>query len=70
MNEYGKNSYTVKTKRPFWGMHTCFGHETQTGVVRILVIFQHRSMFSHKKKNSRRDLLNDVTEHRPIVKNN
>ena len=26
---------------------TCFGYETKTGVLRILVIFQHGPMFSH-----------------------
>jgi len=34
--------FTVKTKS-----NTCFGCETETGVVRILVIFQDRTMFSH-----------------------
>jgi len=28
-------------------MYTCFGFETKTGVVRILIIFQDRHMFSH-----------------------
>ena len=37
-----------KNKPPCFGVRpTCFGHETKTGVVHILVIFQHRPMFSH-----------------------
>ena len=40
---------TVKIKPPFWGMSTCFGYETKTGVVHILVIFQDKIMFSHIK---------------------
>ena len=39
---------TVKKKTPFWRMlYTCLGRETKTGLVRILVIFQDRLMFSH-----------------------
>ena len=41
------NWSTVKTKPRFGGCHTCFGCETKTGVVRILLIFQGRPMFSH-----------------------
>jgi len=37
---------TVKTKPPFW-YNTCFGCETETGVVRILVILKDRPMSSH-----------------------
>jgi len=40
--------FIVKTKTPFWGMLYLFWVcETKTGVVRILVIFQDRHMFSH-----------------------
>jgi len=44
------NENTVKTKPRVWignAIYTCFGYETKTGVVRILVIFQDRPMFSH-----------------------
>jgi len=34
-----------KTRPPFWEM--LLEYETKTGVVRILVIFQHRPMLSH-----------------------
>jgi len=37
----------VLTKPGFRGFYGCFGSETKTGVVRILVIFQDRPMFSH-----------------------
>ena len=38
-----------KNKTPVLGnaRYTRFGYETKTGIVRILVIFQHRPMFSH-----------------------
>jgi len=36
----------VKTKTRLGECYTCFGYETKTGVVRILVIFQDRPMFS------------------------
>jgi len=44
-----KNFLTVKTctKKSCRRMYTCFGCETKTGIVRILVIFQHRRVFSH-----------------------
>jgi len=38
---------TVNTKYPFWGMLYLFRVWTKKVVVRILVIFQHRPMFSH-----------------------
>jgi len=39
--------------------------------MRVLVISQHRPMFSHtSKESSRRDLLNDMAEHWDILKNN
>jgi len=59
-----KKKITVKTKYPFWGMlYTCVGCETKTGVVRILVIFQHRRMSATSMESSRRDLSNDMAEH-------
>jgi len=37
-----------KNKTPFLGMlYTCFGYEMKTGLVRILVIFQDRPVFSN-----------------------
>jgi len=36
-----------KNKTSFGECYTYFGCETKTGVVRILVIFQGRPMFSH-----------------------
>jgi len=43
-----ENSWnTVKTKPRFGERYAGFGHDTKTGVVRILVIFQDRTMFSH-----------------------
>jgi len=38
---------TVKKNSRFRECYACFGFGTKTGVVRILVILQHRSMFSH-----------------------
>jgi len=38
---------TVKTQPRFGEFYPCFGHETKTKVVRILVIFRDRPMFSH-----------------------
>ena len=44
---------------------------TKKGVVRILAIFQHGGLCSATSINSsRRDLLNDMAEHIPILKNN
>jgi len=40
-------SHIVKTKSCFRECYTCFGYETKTGVVLILVIFQCKSLFSH-----------------------
>ena len=48
-------------------LYTCFGYETQTGVGRIIVIFQGRPTAT-SLESSRRDLLNDVAEHRSILK--
>jgi len=45
-------------------------YETKTGVVRILAIFQHRLCSATSMESSRGDLLNDMAEHRPILKNN
>jgi len=36
----------VKPKPSFWKCYACFGYENKTGFERILVIFQHRPMFS------------------------
>ena len=49
---------------------TCFGCETKTAVICILVIFQHGSTvcLATSKKSPCRDLLNDLAEHRPILK--
>jgi len=48
--------YFSQQKPRFWECYTCFGCETKTGVVRILVIFQGRPMFSHNWKLSPRPL--------------
>ena len=40
-------SYTVKTNTRFGECCTCFGCETKTGLVRVLVSFWGRLMFSH-----------------------
>ena len=49
----------------------CFGYEIKTGVVRILVIFQDRPVFSYiDGKLTPRPLLNDMDELRSILKNN
>jgi len=47
---------------------TCFGYETETGVVRILVKVELSSAIS--MESSCRDLKNDMAEHRSILKNN
>jgi len=60
-------SITVKTKPRFGKCCTCFGCETKTGVVRILVIFQLCSAISFKR--SRRELFIDVAERWSILKN-
>jgi len=39
-NKYSKSEISV------YAIYTCFGYKTKTGVVRILVIFQDRPMFS------------------------
>jgi len=44
MNLHSTSDYS-KNKTSFWG--TCFGCETKTEVVCILVIFLDRPMFSH-----------------------
>jgi len=50
--------------------YTCFGYKTKSGVVCILIIFQCRPMFSHiNMESSRRDLWNDMAEHRSILEN-
>jgi len=41
-----RDRLTIKTKPRFGECYTCFGYETKTGVVRILVIFEDRPMFS------------------------
>jgi len=38
---------TKKERKTWVWEYTCFGCETKTKVVRILVFFQHRHMFSH-----------------------
>jgi len=53
---------TVKTNSRFGELYTCFGRETKTRMVRILVIFQDRPMFSHIIQRSRRELSIDVAE--------
>jgi len=45
--EEKKTFRSVKTNLRFGECRTCFGYEIKTGVVRILVIFQRRPMFSH-----------------------
>jgi len=42
---------TVKTKPRFGECYTCFGCQTKTGVVRILVIFQDKPTFNHIIQN-------------------
>jgi len=37
----------LKANHLFWVVLVCFGCKHETGVVRILAIFQHRPMFSH-----------------------
>jgi len=46
--------------------YTCLGNETKTGVVRILVIFQRRPMFSHINGKLSPRPLNDMAEYTPI----
>jgi len=64
--------WTAQQKQtPCFGeCYTSFGYETKTGVVRILVDFQHSPMLTTSMESSRRDLLNDMAERRPILKNN
>jgi len=51
--------------------YTCFGRETKTGVLRILVIIQDRPLFSHIiLKVARREIFTDAAGHRSISKNN
>jgi len=42
-----KKGTQLKRNTCFRERHTCFGCETETGVFRIIVVFQDRSMFSH-----------------------
>jgi len=61
---------TVETKpRRFGECHTCFGCETKTVVVRIMVIFKIGLCSAISFKRSRRELSIDVAEHRPMLKN-
>ena len=46
-NLFLRGLLTVKTKSRFGERYSCFGCETKTGVVRILVVFHVRLMFSH-----------------------
>jgi len=46
------------------------GYETKTGEVRTSVIFNVERSSATSMESSRRDLLNDVAEQRPILKNN
>jgi len=62
------NLITVKIN-PRFGECYLFG-VTKTEVVRILVIFHRRPMFSHINISSRRNLLSDMAEHTLILKNN
>jgi len=65
--------YTVITTRQFLGDDVpVLGKQqrgNKTGVVRILVIFQHRHMLSYiDRKLSPRPFLNDMAEHWSILK--
>jgi len=57
--------YTVKTEPLFWECCTCFGYETKTGIVRILL-----DLCSATSIESCCRDLNAMDEHRPILKNN
>jgi len=59
---------TVKIKPRFGECYTCFGCETETGVVRMLVIFQDRVCSAISFKRSRRELPIDVAEHTSTLK--
>ena len=62
---------TVKTEHPFKGIcGTSSGYETKTRVVRILVIFQDRPMFSRINELLSPEPSNDMAQHRSTTKNN
>jgi len=46
-DDFYRKSVIVKKKR-FGEYYSCFRYETKTGIVRILVIFQHRPVQPHK----------------------
>jgi len=58
---------SVKFAPYFREFYTCFG--TQTGVVRILVIFQDSLCSAISFKKFRRELSIDLAEHRYMLKN-
>jgi len=58
--------YINTLKKRLGECNTCFGYETKTGVERILVIFQHRPMFSHINGKLSPRPLNDMAEHRSV----
>jgi len=67
------STITVKTKKPFFGeYYTCFGDEAKTGVVRTVLreFFNIHLCSATSIESSRRDPLNDVAEHRSILKTN
>jgi len=47
LNPFRTRNFTLKTKTLFGECYTCLRHETKKGVVRVLVIFRYRTMFSH-----------------------
>jgi len=55
--------YTVKSKHPFWGMPLSLC-ETEAGKVCILVFLKIDLCSATSTQSFRRDLLNDVAEHR------
>jgi len=61
------NKLKINNKKTFGGFYTCFGCETKTGVVRILVIFQDRPVFSHIIQKG--ELPIDVAENWSMLKN-
>jgi len=61
--------YTVKTKPRFGECYICFGCETKTGVVRILLIFKIGLCSATSLKRSWWELSIDVVEHRSRLNN-
>jgi len=59
-SEVSLDAFTTKVKQLIWGILTCCGRESKTGIVHNTITFQDRPMFSHIIKRSRQELSIDV----------